>query len=328
VTHRWRRPPADSRHREAFSPELAKLVPTPPAGDAWLHEVKWDGYRIVASIVDGEVRLWSRNGIEWTDKVPELATAVRSLKLKDAQLDGEMIVPTETGSDFNALQGRLGAENKAPLRYVLFDAPRLSGEDLRKLPLVERKARLESLLKKSRSKLLAYSAHQIGNGAALYAQAMKAGWEGIISKRAHSPYIDGARNGDWVKIKARLSDEFAVVGYTNPEGSRIGIGALMLASWVDDEWVYVGRVGTGFDDELLRSLAKQLRPLEVKEPTANAALMEAATRRKAHWVKPTIVAEVFHQGLGSQHLLRHPSLKAIRANKTPKSLASESKPRH
>jgi bifunctional non-homologous end joining protein LigD len=312
----------------SFSPELAKLVKSAPIGDAWVHEVKWDGYRIVATVVDGEVRLWSRNGIEWTQKVPELAKAVASLKLKSAQLDGEMIVSNKDGSsDFNALQGRLGAENKAPLRYMLFDAPYLNGEDLHSLPLIERKARLEAVLKKSRNKMLAYSAHQVGNGAALYAKAVKSGWEGIVSKRANSPYRYGARNGDWVKVKARQSDEFAVVGFTDPEGGRIGVGALMLASWVDGEWVYVGRVGTGFNDELLRTLAKLLQPTEVKEPTANAALMEAATRRKAHWVKPTIVAEVFHQGLGSQHLLRHPSLKAIRADKTPKSLAGESRKR-
>lgn len=309
----------------AFAPELAKLVKTAPSGDSWLHEVKWDGYRIVATVVDGNVRLWSRNAIEWTDKVPELARAVASLKLDSAQLDGEMIVPTATGSDFNALQGRLGAENKAPLRYMLFDAPYLQGDDLHALALIERKARLEAVLRKSRSRLLAYSAHQVGNGAALYAQAVKAGWEGIVSKRVDSPYRYGARNGDWVKVKARLSDEFAVVGYTDPEGGRVGVGALMLASRVDDEWIYVGRVGTGFNDELLRTLARQLRPHEVKTPTANVAFMDAATRRKAHWVKPTIVAEVFHQGLGSQHLLRHPSLKAIRADKTPKSLAAEAK---
>jgi bifunctional non-homologous end joining protein LigD len=313
------------RTKEAFAPELARLVKAPPAGDAWLHEVKWDGYRIVATVVDGNVRLWSRNGIEWTHKVPELARAVASLTLRNAELDGEMIVPTANGSDFNRLQGRLGAENKAPLRYMLFDMPRLEREDLRDTPLIERKARLEALLRKSRSKLLAYSVHQIGRGADLYRQAIKAGWEGIVSKRVASPYRDGERNGDWVKVKARLSDEFAVVGYTDPTGGRIGIGALMLASFVDGEWVYVGRVGTGFDDELLRSLSKTLRPDEVRTPTANAALMDAATRRKAHWVKPRLVAEVFHQGLGSQHLLRHPSLKAIRADKTPKSLAAESK---
>jgi bifunctional non-homologous end joining protein LigD len=310
---------------EFFAPELAKLVKTAPAGDDWLHEVKWDGYRIVATVVDGNVRLWSRNGIEWTEKVPELAAAVRSLKLGDAQLDGEMIVPSETGSDFNALQGRLSAETKAPLRYMLFDAPCLNGENLHDLPLAERKTRLEALLKKSRSKLLAYSVHQIGNGAALFAQALKAGWEGIVSKRVDSPYRYGARNGDWVKVKARLSDEFAVVGYTDPEGGRIGIGALMLASWRDGEWVYVGRVGTGFNDDLLRSFARQLKRHEAKSPTANAAPMDAATRRKAHWVEPTLVAEVFHQGFGTQRLLRHPAFKAIREDKTPKSLAAESK---
>jgi bifunctional non-homologous end joining protein LigD len=321
----WAKPPASKRHPDAFSPELAKLVATAPAGEGWLHEVKWDGYRIVATIAGGEVRLWSRNGIEWTQKVPELAAALSKLKLKDSQLDGEMIVPTQTGSDFNALQGRLSAENTAPLRYMLFDAPRLQGEDLHSLPLIERKAKLEAALKKNRSPLLAYSVHQVGNGAALYALAMKSGWEGIISKKVSSPYRYGERNGDWVKVKARLSDEFAVVGFTDPEGGRIGVGALMLAAWNDGEWVCVGRVGTGFTDEMLRTLTKTLRPQEVKEPTANAVLLDKPTLRKAHWVKPTIVAEVFHQGFGGQHLLRHPALKAIRADKTPKSLAAETK---
>jgi bifunctional non-homologous end joining protein LigD len=311
---------ADILKDEAFAPELAKLAKDPPAGDAWLHEVKWDGYRIVATVVAGKVRLWSRNAIEWTKKVPELADAIASLKLKSAQLDGEMIVPNKGGSDFNALQGRLSAENKAPLLYVLFDVPYLEGRSLRDVPLIERKALLATLLKKRKHPLVAYSEHHIGNGKALYAQAMKAGWEGIVSKRANSPYSYGARNGDWVKVKARLSDEFAVVGFTDPDRSRIGIGALMLAAWHDGEWVYVGRVGTGFTDDLLRTLSKQLRAAEVKEPTANVALMEAATRKKAHWVKPTIVAEVFHQGLGGQGLLRHPALKTIRADKAPKDL--------
>jgi bifunctional non-homologous end joining protein LigD len=289
---RWGKPAAGRRHPEAFSPKLAKLVATAPVGDGWLHEVKWDGYRIVATITNGDVRLWSRNGIEWTLKVPELVTAVRSLKLKDSQLDGEMIVPTETGSDFNALQGRLSAENKAPLRYMLFDAPQLQGEDLHALPVIERKATLEGVLKKNRSPLLAYSVHQVGNGADLYALAMKSGWEGIISKKVSSPYRYGERNGDWVKVKARLSDEFAVVGFTDPEGGRIGVGALMLAAWNDGEWVCVGRVGTGFTDEMLRTLTKTLRPQEVREPhrerraarqthAAESALGEAYDRRRS-----------------------------------------------
>jgi bifunctional non-homologous end joining protein LigD len=310
-----------------FSPELCKLVQVAPAGDRWLHEVKWDGYRIVATIVAGRVRVWSRNGIEWTSKVPELVEAVASLKLKRGELDGEMIVPSESGADFNALQGRLSAENKAPLLYMLFDMPALGGKDLRARPLVERKAALEAMLKRRPHPLLGFSAHQIGHGAALFAHASKEGWEGIVSKKADSPYRDGARNGDWVKIKARLSDEFAVVGYTDPEKSRIGIGALMLATWQDGEWRYSGRVGTGFTDAMLLDLAKILKPTKVKEPTANAALMDASTRRKTHWVKPTIVAEVFYQAIGTQGLLRHPALKAIRPDKKPADLMKDAKRR-
>jgi bifunctional non-homologous end joining protein LigD len=311
-----------ARSPDAFSPELCKLVAAPPSGDGWLHEVKWDGYRIVATIVAKKVRLWSRNGIEWTDKVPELADAVASLRLNSAELDGEMIVPSDAGSDFNALQGRLSAENKAALRYVLFDLPSLNGRSLRQEKLIDRKTTLSELLKRQKLSIsaLAYSEHQVGNGAALYATAMKSGWEGIVSKRVDSAYHDGERNGDWVKVKARLSDEFAVVGFTNPEKSRVGIGALMLATWLDGRWVFVGRVGTGFNDELLRTLSKQLRAAEVKVPTADDRLMEPSTRRKAHWVEPALVAEVFHQGLGGQGLLRHPALKAIRPDKTPADL--------
>jgi bifunctional non-homologous end joining protein LigD len=308
-----------------FSPELCKLVQAAPAGDGWVHEVKWDGYRIVATIVAGKVRVWSRNGIEWTAKVPELVEAVASLKLKSGELDGEMIVPGESGSDFNALQGRLSAENKAPLLYMLFDAPSLGGKDLRKRPLIERKAALEDMLQRRPHPLLGYSTHQIGHGAALFAHALEKGWEGIVSKKADSPYRDGARNGDWVKIKARLSDEFAVVGYTDPEKSRVGIGALMLATWRDGEWRYSGRVGTGLTDAMLRDLAKALKPTVAKEATANATLMDAATRRKTHWVKPTIVAEVFYQSIGTQGLLRHPALKAIRPDKKPADLKAVAK---
>jgi bifunctional non-homologous end joining protein LigD len=268
---------------EAFAPELTKLVSTPPLGDAWLHEVKWDGYRIVATVVRGIVRLWSRNAVEWTARIPELAEAVASLKLSSAQLDGEMIVPSEnSGSHFNALQGRLSAENKAPIVYVLFDVPYLEGKSLRDLPLIERKEILAALLKNSRTKTLVYSEHQIGHGRELFAKATKAGWEGIVSKRVDSRYRYGMRNGDWVKVKARQSDEFAVVGFTDPERSRIGIGALMLGTWLEGQWVYVGRVGTGFSDEMLRTLSKQLRAEEVMGATADDRLMENSTRRKAH----------------------------------------------
>ena len=320
---RYARPMANPpKTGEAFAPELCRLVKQPPHGDGWLHEVKWDGYRIVTRIARGKVRVWSRNAIEWTAKVPELVQAVASLELASAELDGEMIVPSAGGSDFNALQGRLSAAKKAPLRYMLFDMPSLRGKSLRDKPLLERKALLADVIARSDRKVLAYSEHQIGHGDALYAQAVKAGWEGIVSKRVDSPYRDGERNGDWVKIKARPSDEFAVVGFTRPKGGRAGIGALLLATPARGEWLYIGRVGTGFDDKLLRDLRKELSGNIVEAPSANAERMERKDRPLAIWVKPRLVVEVFHQGLGTQGLLRQASFKAVRVDKTPADLVS------
>jgi len=307
---------------EAFAPELCRLAKDPPVGDGWLHEVKWDGYRILATVVKGKVRLWSRNAIEWTHKIPELAEAIVSLKVKDAQFDGEMIVLRAGVSNFNALQARLSAENVEPALYVLFDMPYLNGENLRNTPLIERKKKLEALLKRRKNALLGYSAHQVGHGAEMFEQAQYNSLEGIVSKKVNSPYR-GERNGDWVKVKARPSDEFVVVGFTNPKGGRSGIGALLLAKHMRGEWVYIGRVGTGFTDKQLRALRKQLNDDVVTAPTANIELMERKDRALAIWVKPKLVAEVFYQGFGGQGLLRQPAFKTIRADKKPKDLAKE-----
>lgn len=310
----------------AFAPELCKLVQQPPPGDAWLHEVKWDGYRILATVVNGKARLWSRNAVEWTAKVPELAAAIASLKVKDGQFDGEMVVLRAGVSNFNALQGRLSAENAEPAIYVLFDMPYLNGEDLRNTPLIERKKKLETLLKRRKNPLLAYSAHQVGHGREMFEQAQYNGLEGIVSKKIDSPYR-GDRNGDWVKVKARPSDEFAVVGFTDPKGSRSGIGALLLAKRMRGEWLYIGRVGTGFSDKQLRALRKQLSQDIVAKPSANAELMERKDRALAIWVKPRIVVEVFYQGFGGQGLLRQAAFKTLRADKTPADLVAEEKTR-
>jgi bifunctional non-homologous end joining protein LigD len=311
---------------EAFAPELCRLAKAAPVGDTWLHEVKWDGYRILATVVGGKARLWSRNAVEWTAKVPELAAAIASLKVKDGQFDGEMIVLRGGVSNFNALQGRLSAENAEPAIYVLFDMPYLNGENLRDTPLIERKKKLEALLKRRKNPLLAYSAHQVGRGREMFDQAQYNHLEGIVSKKILSPYR-GDRNGDWVKVKARPSDEFAVVGFTHPKGGRSGIGALLLAKHVRGEWVYIGRVGTGFTDKQLRALRKQLSQDIVATPSANAELMERKDRSLAIWVKPKLVVEVFYQGLGGQGLLRQPAFKTLRQDKTPTDLIKEDKAR-
>lgn len=298
-----------------FSPELCQAQDEPPSGDDWLHEVKWDGYRIIATVVGGKVRLWSRNGNEWTTKVPELAEAVASLQLKEAQLDGEMIAFQEGRDNFNALQGRLSAENKVPLLYMLFDMPHLNGQSLRDVPLIDRKVALDALLQSKPHPMLRLSQHQVGNGKAAFAQATQGGLEGIVSKRVTSVYR-GARNGDWIKAKGRLSDEFAVIGYTEPKGSRAGIGALLLGKPTAGGWRYIGRVGTGFTAEQLRSLQKQLVPARVESEPADITLLERKDVKLARWVKPKLVVEVFFQGIGGQGLLRQPAFKAFRADKT------------
>jgi bifunctional non-homologous end joining protein LigD len=321
------RPTAKPIADAAFAPQLCKSAATPPAGDDWLHETKWDGYRLLASVSRGKARLWSRNAIEWSAKVPELVAAIESLQLRSAQLDGEMIVLRNGLSDFNALQGRLSVEGRSPAIYVLFDLPYADGRSLRSLPLIERKTILAKMLRAHPHRLLRFSRHTIGDGDAAYAAAVAARREGIISKRIDSPYV-GARNGDWIKIKARPSDEFIVVGFTEPKGSRAGIGALLLALPVDGKLKYVGRVGTGLSGARLLALRAQLEGDLIDAAPADIALMARKDRALATWVKPRLVVEVFHQGIGGRGLLRQPAFKAIRADKTPADLGAGKKARH
>jgi len=225
-----------------------------------------------------------------------------------------MIVLDDTRSDFNLLQARLSDASRGTLIYMLFDMPHLNGESLRALPLIERKTRLAALLARRGGKSLRYSEHTIGNGKAVFAQAAKAGLEGVISKKVDSPYR-GGRGGDWVKAKARPSDEFAVIGYTLPRGSRQGIGALLLGSPVAGGYRYIGRVGTGISSEQLRTLRKDLeRSVVAKEPF-DTTLLPRADRALAIWVKPKWVVEVFYQGIGGKGLLRQPAFKTLREDK-------------
>ena len=300
----------------AFAPELCKAQEMPPSGDDWLHEAKWDGYRIVTSIVGGKVRLWSRNAIEWTHKLPELVAAIATLQLDSAQLDGEMMVVRNGVVDFNALQERLAGKNKEPVIYMLFDLPHLSGLSFRDVTLVERKARLAALLESHPHPLLRYSEHQMGNGKAVFAQAAAAGLEGIVSKRRDSGY-HGTRNADWIKVKVRASDEFVVIGYTEPKGTRSGIGALLLGAPIKLGYRYIGRVGTGFSDQQLRSLRKRLSATVTDKVPADAALLPPKDRKSAIWVKPEQMIEVYYQGIGGQGLLRQPAFKALRDDKNP-----------
>lgn len=303
---------------EFFAPQLAKLRDTPPNGPSWLHEVKWDGYRILAAIADGDVKLWSRNALPWNEKLPEIVAAVEALGLQSAQLDGEVIAMVNGQSDFNALQKTLSGEAQAPLVYMLFDMPYLEGYDLTRCSLLDRKNLLESIVAKA-SGHIAYSSHFLEDGDAVFAMAMEQKLEGIISKRVDGPYR-GGRGDDWQKTKRLEADEFAIVGYTPPKGSRSGFGSLLLAKPDGNRgWTYVGRVGTGFSDEQLRSLSKTLATRGTSKPTVKLDAIDPLLRG-ALWVPPTAVAEVYYRGIGNHQLLRQPSLKALRMDKKPNDL--------
>jgi bifunctional non-homologous end joining protein LigD len=298
---------------EAFEPQLAKLGDKPPEGAQWLHEIKWDGYRLVTTIVGGKVRIWSRNAIEWTDKVPEIRAAIERLGLSDAALDGELIAGRGTQADFNLLQATLSGEQQGALTYVLFDLLHCAGYAIESAPLHERKALLAQILAKPVPRL-ALSSHIQSDGPEAYRLASEGEFEGIISKRADAAYR-GGRGDDWRKTKKLDSDEFAVVGYTRPKGSRTGFGSLLLARPAEGGWRYVGRVGSGFNDAQLRELTARIDKAGTPTPTATVTPAVARELREALWFPPLFVAEVFMRGIGSSGLLRQPSLKAIRLDK-------------
>jgi len=302
-----------------FEPQLAKLGDSPPQGEQWVHELKWDGYRILATIADGQVRLWSRNALEWTAKIPDIQTAIEALGLESGALDGELIAGTGTKQDFNLLQSTLSGERLGKLAYALFDVLHLNGVDVSGASLLDRKALLQELLEDAPAHL-AFSSHIEGDGQAAFELAGKQHFEGIISKRADRPY-HGGRSEDWRKTKQLASDEFAVVGYTAPKGSRTGFGSLLLAKPdAEHGWLYVGRVGTGFNDELMREVTKKLAKGGGKKPTAHVGTTDTDLRT-ATWFPPRFVVEVFFRGIGRQDLLRQPSLKAIRPDKDVGDLA-------
>ena len=300
-----------------FEPELARLRKAPPQGERWLHEVKWDGYRILADIANGEVKLWSRNALPWNERLPEIVQSLKALGLNSAHLDGELIALDEHGhSDFNGLQKTLSGEAQQPLVYMLFDMPCLEGSDLSRCSLLDRKHLLQDLLAHAPTGL-AFSTHTIGNGDAAFRMAGEQKLEGIICKRVDSPYRAG-RGDDWLKVKRLDSDEFAVVGYTLPKGSRSGFGSLLLARPDPDVaagWIYAGRVGTGFTDEQLQVLGARLTGRGHDKPPVKLTGIDPLLRG-AHWVKPSAVAEVFYRGIGNKNLLRQPSLKTMRTDKS------------
>ena len=306
-------------------PQLATLVDAPPLGDEWLHEVKFDGYRMECIKEGGRVRLLSRRGNDWTARFPAIVAAARRLKPRRVILDGEAVALLEDGrSSFRTLQQVLHSDPPGDTVYYAFDLLRLEGEDLRGLPLEERKARLARLLGPSRRRgrgALRYSEHTTGKVEAALARACRKGLEGLIVKRRDLPYESG-RSRSWLKVKCQNRQELVVIGFTEPRGRRSGIGALILG-FRDEDGVlrYAGRVGTGMDDAMLASLRKQLEPLRRATSPAERGVPRSQTG--LNWVEPKLVAEVSFTEWTSDGLLRHPTFEGLREDKSPREVRRE-----
>jgi len=309
---------------QRLDPELATLVAEAPAGSAWLYEFKYDGYRILARLDGDEARLLTRNAQDWTDRFPTIARELARKRLGPAWLDGEVCVLDDQGrSSFSALQRALSGESKAEPMYAVFDAPFLAGRDLRALPLSERRAALEKALGKPRTHShVLFSAALSGSGAKLRAQACKRGLEGIIGKRADSPYRH-ERSRDWIKLKCRQRQEFVIGGYSQPSGSRQGLGALLLG--VHDpggKLRYVGRVGTGFDVSTLASLERKLSRLRADAPPFDPA-PAGRLARDVTWVKPALVAEIAFAEWTHEGHVRQASFEGLREDKPQQDVRRE-----
>lgn len=301
--------------------QLARLVPRAPQGDAWIHEVKFDGYRVLLWRQGSSVRITSRGNQDWSMKLPTAAEAVRGLHCRNCLLDGELVALDEEGrSSFARLQRFFGeCATRAGLRIMVFDLLFLDGQDLRSLPELERKQRLARLMRGER-RPLELSPYTVGNGAAAARSACRHSLEGIISKLGSAPYREG-RGGAWLKIKCVDSDEYVVLAYTAGQGARERLGSLLLGSPARDaRWRYRGRVGTGLDERTIGELLGRLRPAARPPPLENSPSRQQLRGAVPVWVRPELVVEVEFRGYTEDGLLRQASLKGLRRDRSVGSL--------
>lgn len=297
-------------------PELPQLVEEAPTGDQWIHEMKFDGYRIQAHLKPRSLHLYTRNGHDWKKKFPSLAAELKALEADDAIIDGELISLDSKGrSNFQDLQNSLKGNDDGDLVYYAFDLLFLNGKDLRDLPLHERKTLLKTILKGQDGRLR-YSDDVKTSGKEFFEVSCDHDLEGIISKDASAPYRSG-RNSSWVKVKCQSRQEFVIGGWTDPKGGRPGLGALLLGYWQGDEFRYAGKVGTGFTEKKLRELKKILKALATDADPFDGDHPKA---KDQHFVTPELVCEVKFANWTKERLLRAPVFIALRSDKAPEEI--------
>ena len=305
-----------------YNPQKALLVDRPPTGAGWVHELKLDGFRMGVLIDRGDVRIISRRGTDYTREFPEVVRAAGRLRATRALLDGEVVVLDEHGvSRFQLLQ-QLGGSRRG-LAYFAFDLLSLDGESLTRRPLEERKRILRKLVGKSAG-VIRYNEHSDDDGKEVFNAACELGAEGIISKKRDGIYRLGARSADWQKIKCIKRQEFVVGGFTDPSGSRVGVGSILIGYYDEGSLRFVGKVGTGtgWSSAFGARLRRDLEPIEIDrtpfDPPPGGWL-----RKNAHWVRPKLVVEVEFTEWTADARVRHPSLKGFRRDKRPTEVLRE-----
>jgi bifunctional non-homologous end joining protein LigD len=312
-----------SRAKETWVPDfvapmLATLVTEPPRSGDWVYEVKYDGYRMLARVRDGRAAVFTRTGNDWTSRLPHLAREIEALGLDDSLLDGEIVVPGESGrSDFQALQNAFDRGVDTRIVYYVFDAPYLKGRDLRDLSLEDRKARLARALKATAHVKL--SEHLAGDAATVLAKACELGLEGLIGKEAKSVYASG-RSKAWIKLKCRRRQDFVIGGFTAPKGSRQGFGAILVGYYdTRGKLRYAGKVGTGFDDDRLARLSRRFSSLKRSDP----AFENPPREKGVTWLQPKLVGEVAYAERTKEGILRQAAFMGLREDIAAKSVGEE-----
>jgi bifunctional non-homologous end joining protein LigD len=315
--------PKRTVHASRLAPMLAERRATPFSREGWIFELKYDGWRMLAEASPGDGQLFTRNGREATSQFPELAHALASLPFEHLVLDGELVVHDDAGlPSFQRLQQRAlltrapdvrSAALELPATLYVFDLLGFEDRDLRSLPLVERKRLLRQVLPAAGP--LRYSDHIETQGEAFYAEVQRMGLEGMVAKRADSPYRSG-RSRDWIKVRADLTDDFVVVGFTRPQGSRAGFGALHLAAYAGRELVYAGRAGSGFTEKQLDEVRETLESLRRKTPACSFP-GGGEPPKNSIWVEPRLVCEVRYREMTDDGLLRQPVFLRFRDDKRP-----------
>ena len=309
---------------DIINPQLATLAPHAPEGDDWLSEVKFDGYRAVTRIENGKTRMFTRSGNDWTDKWAQIAEVAGRLPIKQAWLDGEVVALDEQGNvSFQALQNMARNGKQARLAYYVFDLVYLDGYNLSHTPLIERKRLLQEILAEAPADgPILYSDHIQGGAQQVFEHACMHSLEGIVVKRADAGYQQ-TRGKSWLKVKCLQRQEFVIGGYTDPAGSREEFGALLVGVYDDKQQLqYAGRVGTGFDTALLKSIAKDLKKLEQPKPDFHNP-PKGYEAKGVHWLKPELVAEISFAQWTDSGSIRHASFVGLRKDKSPLEIVRE-----